>query len=158
MSRSRFSLSLASTLAITVLMLTGCSVTLKPVNRPVKEETFQAPEVPPALMADGSAADNLPFFHETLRLFALGEASVQGQVVVDSLAAAGFDKAKMQVSFDETKTNLVADNIFVSVLYGQDCLIGQVVVADRSFVTKVAPAVGPEINLCLIGNTRPIDW
>lgn len=158
MPRSRFTMPVAAVLATFMLALAGCAEVPEPGQRPSKEENFQEPVEQPKFFADGTAADNLPYFHESLRLFGLGESPVQGAPVVDHLVAAGFDKAAMQVSFDESKTELVADNIFVSVLLGSDCLIGQVIVADRSFVTEVVPAVGPEKNVCLIGTTRPIDW
>ena len=158
MSRSRKKLPLIALCAVAAVGLTACVSAPALIERPTKDENFQKPEAPPEFFPEGTADENLPYFHETLRQFAVGTAPVQGAPVVDALAAAGFDKTKMQVSFDESKTDLVADNIFVSVLIGQDCLIGQVVVADRSFVTEAAPAVGPDKSLCLIGTTRPIDW
>lgn len=151
-------LPLIALCAAAAIGLTACVSAPTPIERPTKDENFQKPAAPPEFYPEGTADDNLPYFHETLRQFGVGSAPVQGVPVVDALAAAGFDKTKMQVSFDESKTSLVADNIFVSVLFGQECLIGQVVVADRTFVTEVAEAVGPEKNLCLIGATRPIDW
>ncbi len=158
MPRLRFPLPIAAMLAAATLALGGCAAAPEPIERPTKEENFQEPVAPPEFHADGTAADNLPYFHETLRQFGLGELPVQGVPVVDHLVTAGFDKTKMQVSFDESKTNLVADNIFVSVLFGQDCLIGQIVVSDRSFVAEEAPAVGPDKSMCLMGTTRTIDW
>lgn len=158
MPRSRFIRSLTAVFFVATLTLSGCAGAPESVERPTKEENFQEPVAAPEFYPEGSAADNLPYFHESLRQFGLGEAPVQGVPVVDHLVAAGFDKTQMQVSFDESKTNLVADNIFVSVLIGQDCLIGQIVVADRSFVAEEAPAVGPDRASCLIGTTRTIDW
>ena len=115
-------------------------------------------DAPAQLVPGGGAEANLPFFSEVLRQFAAGPGAVEGQPIVDALIAAGFDRAAMQVSFDRSKTELVADSILVSVLFEGECLIGQVVTADRSFVTTVAPALTESQNLCLIGNTRPIDW
>lgn len=158
MSRSRTILPIAALLVAVTATLTGCATAPEPIDRPTRDENFQEPEAPPEFFPEGTAGDNLPFFNESLRQFGLGTAAVQGVPVVDHLVAAGFDKTKMQVSFDESKTELVADNIFVSVLFGQECLVGQIVVADRSFVSEVAPALGPEKNLCLIGTTRAIDW
>ena len=77
---------------------------------------------------------------------------------VKALAAAGFDRTTMQVSFDLSKTGLVADSILVSVRYGPECLIGQIVTADRSVVTTREPALTESRTVCLIGNTRAIDW
>lgn len=158
MPASRFTLPLTALVAAAALTLTGCVAAPAQIERPSKEENFQEPAAAPELFPDGTAEDNLPYFHESLRQFGIGQAPVQGVPVVDHLAAAGFDKSAMQVSFDESKTELVADNIFVSVRFGQECLIGQIVVGDRTFVTEVAPAVGPDQSICLIGTTRPIDW
>lgn len=113
---------------------------------------------PPELIIDGSAEQNLPFFDDVLSRFAASDAAVEGRPIVDSLTAEGFARDDMQVSFDRSKTNLVADSIYVSVLVNDACLLGQIVVADRSVHTIVEPAVGPENNICLIGETRPIDW
>lgn len=106
----------------------------------------------------GTATDNLPVFEQTLRAFAAGGEPVEGVPVVNAVAAVGFDRAAMQVSFDRTRTDLVADNIFISVRMGEACLIGQITTADRGVSAVVEPALGPERNICLIGQTRPIDW
>ncbi len=119
-------------------------------------EDVSAPQ--PALVPDGSATDNLPFFTQVLQQYAAGGGPVEGRPIVDALAAAGFDKSVMQVSFDRSKTDLVADSILVSVRVGESCLIGQLVTSDRSAVTTVQPALTAERTICLIGNTRPIDW
>jgi hypothetical protein len=143
-------------LAAMTIGLVGC--TPAPPERSTYEENFQEPTATPEFAPEAAAEQNLPYFQETLRLFSVGAEPVEGVPVVNALTAAGFDRSKMQVSFDRSKTDLQADNIFVSVLFGTECLIGQIVVADRSFVAEVAPAVGPEQNICLIGVTRPIDW
>lgn len=129
-------------------------------SEPASQETEQAPapEEPVQLVPGGGAEANLPFFSEVLRQFSAGTEVVGGRSVVDALVAAGFDRAAMQVSFDRSKTGLVADSILVSVLLDGECLIGQVVTADRSAVATIAPALTEGQNLCLIGNTRPIDW
>lgn len=125
---------------------------------PTTSAPSETPAPPPEFFPEGTAEENLPYFEYVLDGFAAGVEPVEGRPVVDAVAAAGFDRAAMQVSFDRTQTNLVADSIFVSVRIGADCLLGQVVAADRSVSAMTAPAVGPEQSLCLIGNTRPIDW
>lgn len=64
----------------------------------------------------------------------------------------------MEVSFDESKTGLTADHLYAAVRIDADCLIAQLVTEDRTFAVETAPAVGPERNHCLIGETRAIDW
>ncbi|MBK0421494.1 hypothetical protein JD292_05335 [Leucobacter sp. CSA2] len=147
-----------SALILSMALLSGCALLEGPTPETPKRTEMPAPEKPAALVPGGSAADNLPFFTATLQEFSKGKQPVQAQPVSTALIDAGFDKSLMQVSFDKTKTNLDADNIFVSVRYGQDCLIGQVVTADRSVTTKNMPALGPNQDTCLIGNTNPITW
>lgn len=113
---------------------------------------------PVEFFPQGSAEDNLPYFRQTLETFGAGEQPVNGVNVVDAITAAGFERANMQVSFDHSQTGLVADNIFVSVRIGHQCLIGQVVTDSREAVAVVEPAIGPGSDICLIGNTRSIDW
>lgn len=136
----------------------GCALIEGPTPETPEREAPAKPEVPPEFYPDGTAEDNLPYFTEVLRSYSKGEGAIEGQPIVNAVVESGFDKKAMQVSFDLTKTSLVADNIFVSVRIGEECLIGQMVTADRSFVAEVEPAVGPKGDICLIGNTRPIDW
>lgn len=161
MVRNR-SLALLATTAALAAGLTAC-VNLAPEpapetpSQPTPAQPSPAPPQPEYL-PEGSAQDNLPYFTAVLEEFSAGENSVEGQAIVDILAAAGFEKAAMQVSFDLTKTNLVADTIFVSVRIDDQCLLGQVMTGDRGIASTVEPAVGPERSLCLIGTTRTIDW
>ncbi|WP_449281482.1 DUF6993 domain-containing protein [Leucobacter sp.] len=150
----------AALLAIGVLLplLAGCAVLEGPTPVTPERATPPVPEVAPEFVPDGTAEQNLPYFTEVLREFSESAHPVQGVPVVDAVADAGFDRAAMQVSFDESMTGLEADNIFVSVRIGADCLIGQIVTADRTFVAQNEPAVGPDGDVCLIGTTRPIDW
>lgn len=140
-------------------VLIGCAapepVTPAPDSAPPAEI-----EVAPSavFIPGGTAGENEPYFSQTLQSFAASEQPVVGMAVVDALAAAGFDKAAMQVSLDQSRTGLVADSILASVQLGSECLIGQVVTSDRSVTTTVQPALTEAQNICLIGNTRPIDW
>ncbi|RGE22523.1 hypothetical protein [Leucobacter sp. wl10] len=145
-------------LCIALPLLAGCSLLAGPTPQTPPRETPKSPETAPQFVPGGTAEQNLPAFTEALRVFSASQQPVTGAPVVDAVAAVGFDKTAMQVSFDETKTGLAADSIYVSVRIGADCLVGQVVAEDRSFVAKQLPAVGPGGDICLIGNTRPIDW
>ncbi len=115
-------------------------------------------EPKPKFVEGGTAFENEAYFSWSLRKAIREGMKVNGVEVVNVLAAAGFDKAAMQVSFDKTKTNLTADNIFVSVRVNDQCLLGQVVSEDKSVAVDVQPVVGPNKDICLIGKTRPIDW
>lgn len=152
-SPRRFALA---TVMVGAIALSGCAVLEGPTPEAPKREIPAVPEIAPELVPDGTAQDNLPYFTEVLRGYAAGDGPITGGPVSHAVADAGFDASLMQVSFDRSATGLEADNIFVSVLLGDSCLIGQVVTADRSFVTETADAVGPENNICLIGKTAPI--
>lgn len=145
-------------LSAVAILLSGCALIEGPTLETPKRETTAPPAEAPQFFPDGTAEDNLPYFTEVLRGFGAGTESVTGAPVVNAVAASGFDKAAMQVSFDESKTGLPADSIYVSVRMGAECLIGQVVAEDRSTYAVAEPAVGPNQDICLIGNTRAIDW
>ena len=140
------------------LGLASCALLTGPVPETPEREIPAVPESTPELIPDGTAAENLPYFTEVIRGYAAGEAPIEGEPVVNAVADAGFERTQMQVSFDRSETNLVADNIFVSVRIGTDCLIGQLVVEGREFVSRVEPALGPDRSICLLGETRIIDW
>lgn len=150
--------ALAVTVALAATMLAGCALLEGPTPEAPKREVPVAPAVAPELVSGGTAEENLPYFTEVLRSYADGQGAVKGEPIARAVIDAGFDKSFMQMSFDRSKTGLEADNIFVAVLLGEDCLIGQIVTADRSFVAEALPAVGPEKNVCLIGETAPIHW
>lgn len=123
---------------------------------PTHEGEGGPPEGLAEFFPDGSAAENLPFFLHTLEEFAGSDAPIEGATVVEAVETAGFKRQSMQVSFDRTQTNLVADSIFISVRIDADCLVGQLVTETREAVAMTAPAVGPNQDICLIGNTAPI--
>ena len=138
--------------------ITGCSLLDgPPVDTP--ERTVPAePDTPAQFFPDGSATDNLPYFTETVREFTRSDSEIEGRPLVDAIVDAGFTREDMQVSFDRSRTGLVADHLYASVRIDSECLLAQVITEDRSFVTRVDAAVGPEKDLCLIGETRVIDW
>ncbi|MFC4224568.1 DUF6993 domain-containing protein [Lysinibacter cavernae] len=160
--KNRILLSGAAAVAV-VGLLTGCGVIdtivgKPPAVNPTNAPTFATTDPVPEFVPDGTAAENLPFFNYTNLAYATGADPINGQNAVNTLVNAGFDKAAMQVSFDTSAKGLAADNIFVSVLMGDQCLMGQYVVEDRSYVGAVEPALGPNKSVCNPSATRPIDW
>lgn len=145
-------------LALIAPVLAGCALLEGPTPETPKREAQPVPEVAPEFVPGGTAEDNLPYFTELIRGYAAGDEPIQGEPVARAVVDAGFDPTMMQFSFDQSKTGLAADNIFVSVRVGTECLIGQLITADRGFVTAVEPAVGPAADICLIGTTRAVDW
>lgn len=149
---------------IAALALAGCS-TGDGHDRPSASSSAPATEAPtevptapsgPALLPDGSAEENLPFFTEIVTSVWSTPENAQGRAYVDALAAAGFDRTAMQVTLDQSTVGNPAESIQFSVLWGDECLIGQVGPATGTPVTTTAAAL--EGGLCLIGKTRPIDW
>lgn len=77
-----------------------------------------------------------------------------GRAVVDALVAAGFSKADMQVTPDETAIGLDADNIQFSVRIDESCIVGQL--GNVGYRSVVLPLLST--GDCLVGKTRPITW
>jgi hypothetical protein len=116
------------------------------------------PTVPPGpvLVPDGTAEDNLPLFTAITAAVWASPDSVSGRAYIDALVAAGFDKAAMQVTEDQSTVGNPAETLQFSVRWGEQCLIGQVGPATGTPVTVVVPALAE--GTCLVGHTRPIDW
>ncbi len=124
------------------------------------EATEPAPtptlEAGPVFVPDGTAEDNLPLFASVVSAVWATPAQAQGRAYVDALAAAGFDKATMQVTNDQSTVGNPAESIQFSVQWEDSCLMGQVGPATGEPVAVVMPAL--PTGGCLIGKTRPIDW
>ena len=155
--RARLAAALAGSAAV-LLALSGCSVLQGPTPATPERPQIAEPETPPELVPGGTAEENLPFFRQVLADYAAGDQPIAGRPIVDALAEQGFDTAAMQVSHDQSKTGLDADSIYVSVRSGETCLVGQVAADGREAVAQAVAAVGPDKNVCLIGDTRRIDW
>lgn len=147
-----------------VVVLSGCTgspvdASPAPTNTPTASATM-APEpvepAPPALVPDGSAADNLPFFASIIDAVWASDAHGAGRAYVDALAAGGFEKQDMQVTKDLSTVGNAAESMQVSVRFAGECLVGQFGPATgepESTVQSLLPA-----DVCLLGVTRPIDW
>ena len=111
----------------------------------------------PALVPDGTAADNLPLFASVIAQVWASDQRAQGRAYIDALVAAGFDKAAMQVTADETTVGNPVESLQFSVRWGEtECLVGQVGPSTGDPVTTVTDQLAE--GRCLIGATRPIDW
>ncbi|UGB33958.1 hypothetical protein LQ938_08615 [Microbacterium sp. cx-55] len=150
-------------IAAGAVALAGCTGTtpapsLSPSPTVVVSDTPSATPTPtgPALVPEGSADDNLPYFAELVAQVWNGGDRVSGRAYVDALVAAGFDKSAMQVTADQSTVGNPAESIQFSVRWGQECLIGQVGPATGNPVSIVAEGL-PDGG-CLLGRTRTIDW
>ncbi|WP_191966770.1 DUF6993 domain-containing protein [Microbacterium testaceum] len=110
----------------------------------------------PTFVAGGTAAQNLPFFAQVVSGVWSGPDQAKGRAYIDALTAAGFDKAAMQVTADQSTIGNPAESIEFSVRSGDECLVGQVGPSIGNPVTSVLP--GLSSGGCLIGQTRTIDW
>lgn len=150
---------------VAVLGLAGCTGE-SPAPGPVETTAPSASAVEsvsptpsaatPTLVPGGTAAQNLPFFTQVVAGVWSGPNQVAGRAYIDALTAAGFDKAAMQVTADQTTVNNPAESIEFSVRIGDECLVGQVGPSIGNPVTAVLP--GLSSGGCLIGQTRTIDW
>ena len=146
--------------------LAGCSgstpgpaaaATQKETSAPAPASTPTArPEPEPTLNPQASAAANLPYFDFLARKVVAAHPAAGGRLFIDALVAGGFDKARMEVTFDRTNADLAADSIMFSVRFNGECLIGQNGPATRGYHSMVAHPLGS--GTCLVGRTRQIDW
>lgn len=110
----------------------------------------------PAPSATSEASQRLPLFTQTVAAVWTGPNPVSGRAYIDALTAAGFDKAAMQVTADQSTIGNAAESIEFAVRIGDQCLVGQVGPSIGDPVTAVLP--GLSAGGCLIGQTRAIDW
>ena len=141
-----------------VLLVSGCAPidaqptpTDGPSAEPIASPT---PEPDPELVEGGTAGQNRPYFEFLLTGMLDRNPQPSSQTVVDSLVVGGFDKASMQVTADTTPVGQRADSILVSVLIGDQCLIGQII--DGGLTSQLTDVLGT--GRCLIGETLSIDW
>ena len=100
------------------------------------------------------AAANDPVARAALEPLLAEDPRPGGRAIVDALAAAGFDKAAMEVTADATPLGNPTDAVLFAVRLGEECLLGQV--DGAGLTTSAQPVLGT--GRCLVGTTRSIDW
>ena len=143
------------------LGLAGCSVTPGEASTPTptaSATTTPTPTeaAPPALLPDGTAAENLPYFDSVITAALAADPNAAGRGYIDALVAAGFDKTTMEVTSDTTTKGEPADSIQFSARVNGECLIGQNGPSSGGYQSVVAPLLAT--GTCLVGATRQIDW
>ncbi|WP_255579881.1 hypothetical protein [Cryobacterium sp. PAMC25264] len=148
------------------LTLAGCSAAPDdPAGTPTQTavetpDTSAAPAAPedaaPALVADGTAADNLGYFDSVIAAMLATEPNPVGRSYIDALVAAGFDKSAMEVTSDTTTKGVPVDSIQFSVRITDECIVGQNGPSSGGYHSIVAPTLAT--GTCLVGATRQIDW
>lgn len=162
-------MSVAAAAIVAVLVLAGCSDVSGSTAPSASSATSAAspsatasvtptPTAPaaPTLHPDGTAQDNLPLFAAVVASVWASRHKVEGRAYIDALVAAGFDKSAMQVTNDKSTVGNPAESIQFSVRWGDECLVGQVGPATGQPVAVVLPGLAE--GVCLVGETRPIDW
>lgn len=147
--------------AAIVLALSGCvgsspapsDSATSPSASPTPTSTTPAPI---ALVPNGTAEQNLPFFDKVNRATLAAKPNAQGRDFIDALVKAGFAKADMQLTVDTTTIGLKANSIQFSIRLGDTCLIGQNGADAGGYHSMTTPVLST--GRCLIGDTRPIDW
>ncbi|WP_233441048.1 DUF6993 domain-containing protein [Microbacterium paludicola] len=159
---------MSAALAVAVAtVLAGCdagaetpqpSVSAPAASAPTASATA-TPSAPaePVLVPEGSADDNLPFFTAVTEEVWASDRRAEGRAYIDALVEAGFDKATMQVTQDYSTVGNPAESMQFSVLWQEECLVGQVGPDIGEAITRVLPALQGG-TVCLLGETRPIDW
>ncbi len=130
--------------------LAGCSLIEGPAPEVSKPRPVPEPPKEAALVPDGTAADNLPYFTKVLNDFAATEQPVLSDPLRTALVDAGFAQENMQFTQDVTPFNNEVTSMFVSVRFGERCLIGEVLSQDRSVYAEEMPALGEHRDQCLI--------
>nr|WP_199859414.1 hypothetical protein [Frigoribacterium sp. CFBP 8759] len=144
-------MALAAIVLAVAIPLVGC--TSSPEPSPTTSSVAPSTDAPP-FSSTSTTAEALAHFDEVNAATVAANARPGGRAVVDALVAAGFDKSTMQVTADTTSIGRDADSVQFSVLWGQDCLIGQV--SGAGYSSQTAPVLGT--GACLVGSTRAIDW
>ncbi len=132
------------------LALGGCSLSPSVAPSPTTTEPSTLVYLP-----EGDAQDNKVLFDQVLSEVATMDQTQPGRTMVNALVNAGFRKASIQVTEDETKTMLPADSVIVAVRINRSCLIGQRT-QDKGYFSSIESAL--KTGGCLIGTTREIDW
>jgi hypothetical protein len=108
------------------------------------------PAPSPSISAAVGAAQS-KFDAANKRLAASNSSATDDQIVA-ALAAAGFAKARMQITPDETTIGRRVDSIEVSVLVDKTCLIGEY--RGSAYNSTTAPVLAS--GKCLVGTTAAI--
>ncbi len=152
-------MAVLGTTVLAAALLAGCAP--EPPDQTQSEapsdtaEPTEAP-TPTEFDPDGTAEDNLPLFSEIVNDVWASDDNIHGRVYIDALVDKGFDRTQMQVTSDITTIEWPAESIMFSVRVGEECLVGQIGPETGDPVAIVQPALGE--GVCLLGNTREIDW
>jgi hypothetical protein len=140
-----------------VITLWSSSPVAAPVQSPSPSPSpTETPVPPPVYQPNADAAANQEYFDYVVEQLLATTPEADGRTVIDALIAGGFARDQMQVTFDRTNVDLVADSVQFSVRFDTQCLVGQNGAAAGGYSSAVLPVLGS--GTCLVGATRQIDW
>lgn len=160
--------------ALAVILVSGCTTDPNAAESPASTPSSARPGVSPSagdpsasvsptptptptpvgVDPTAGAAANDPVARAALEPLLADDPRPGGRAIVDALAAAGFDKAAMEVTADATPLGNPTDAVLFAVRLGEECLLGQV--DGAGLTTSAQPVLGT--GRCLVGATRSIDW
>jgi hypothetical protein len=147
---------------LAVALLAGCSGSQAPASThaatsaPAPSATPSSAATPaaPQFYPDGTAKGNKAYFDSVNTALSAAHPSPNGEEIINSLVAAGFDKTNMQLTPDKTTIGRAVDSVLFSVRIGTECLLGQFSGSEYTSSVQAALTNGT----CLVGKTRPITW
>lgn len=147
---------LVAVATVTALSLTGCAESGGDDDQTQEQGGEQATPTPRATFdPSGGAGENKDYFDQTLQDLLANNEKADSHAMVNALADAGFDKSRMEVTFDRTSIDLEADYIIVAVKMPDGlCLMGQR--GPRGYSSMVAEPL--KTGKCMVGKTQPIDF
>ena len=154
---SKRAMALVAFAACATILLVGCVPTPPMPTPTVSKSATPTPTPTPALTLDptGTAEENFEYWEFVVKSMGSELGMADGAVFIQRLVDAGFNKADMELTPNETAIGEGADSVIFAVRFQGECLIGQVFRNWESTVTR-APMLGT--GTCLIGRTRPIDF
>ena len=142
--------------AACALLLAGCTAEADPPAPTATTEPAPSPTrtADPEFTEGGTAGQNRSYFEFVVEGLLEQNPAPSSAMIVDALAAGGFDKSAMEVTADVTPTGQPADSILFAVQIDGQCLIGQV--KGAVLTSQLADVLGT--GRCLVGRTLSIDW
>lgn len=150
----RFPITATLAAICSVVVFSGCSLLDGPTPGTADRAAVEAPEGEVSYFPDGSAADNLPIFTKTLVEYGKGSGAIDSEPIERALVDVGFEADSIEVTQDVDPFGNDAESIFVSSRFDDQCLIGQLVEADREVIVEQTNTIGPDGDQCLIVQPR----
>ena len=153
---SKRAIALVAFAAWATVVLVGC-VPTSPMPTPTTTKSATpspTPTAAPTLDPNGTVDEAYAFWRYLVEKMYFDLGKNDGAQYINMMTNYGFDRAAMEVTYNETAIGEQADSIIFSVRFGGECFIGQIF--NPTWVATRAPVLGT--GTCLVGVTRPIDF